>query len=460
MSRTAVSRAALVFGATAILAIGLTASVATGNASAAPSAATGAQSSLAQPSGAQPSLVQVGDAETAANGVARRVQSAADRLPGFAGVEVSPSVTHPGVTVYWHGRVPAELARVAVAAGTARATGIAAGVSVRFRSAPYTRAQLRGLQNVVNASSEFFKAGISSMGFFPQATGFWINVKAKADLAKARALVGRTPVAVHYAVSPGSMLSLPGRYKDNPAFSGGDFIQSSFASKNYECSSGFGMHFANKKGAPWFMITAGHCIVHSKLVDQRFAIMGNKKGVGVTYTLFGNDDMSSLLMSRPYGVAGAGGGDTIYTGTTSFKNSSGQVKSPVLGAMALEAGNAVSTSGAFSGQRNGIVVKTLDWEWMGSTIDGLGYRVFGALANQSHHLNAAGHGDSGGPVYVAGKGGVKAVGIISATASTADKAPCTGVNLDRGCYWSLEFPLMTGTSTSIETEANLKVNIK
>jgi hypothetical protein len=372
----------------------------------------------------------------------------------LAGVEVDPSITRPTVTVYWHGRVPARLASFAMAAGNAAGTG----VRVHFQSAPYTQAQLEGLQNAINASPGFFKAGISSMGFFPQATGFWINVNAKADLAKARALVGRTPIDVHYAVSPGATLSLPGRYKDQPAFWGGDFIQTKYATKTYECSSGFGMHFANKKGAPWFMITAGHCIAASKLVDQRFWIMGNKKDVGVTFTFFPNDDMSSLLMSRPYGVLGAGGGRAIYTGSTSFKSSSGQVKSPVLGAMALAAGDVVSTSGAFSGQRNGIKVKTITWEWTASTVDGQGYRVFGALAYQSHHLNAAGHGDSGGPVYVAGKGGIKAVGIISATESTQDKAPCTGVDLDRGCYWSLEFPLMTGTSTSIETEANLKLN--
>jgi hypothetical protein len=61
-------------------------------------------------------------------------------------------------------------------------------------------------------------------------------------------------------------------------------------------------------------------------------------------------------------------------------------------------------------------------------------------------------------VFIQVKGGVEAVGIISATRSTADKAPCTGVDPGRGCYWSLEFPLMTGTSTSIETEMKLSVN--
>jgi hypothetical protein len=161
--------------------------------------------------GGQVSNDQVNSGQLAANTVAQRLQSAvsADRLPGFAGIEVDPSPTYPGVTIYWRGRVPSLLPRLAAAAGTAAASGIAAGVTVRFQQAPYTQAQLLGLQNAISDSRKFDEAGISSMGFFPQATGFWINVNTKADLAKAHALVGHPQIPVHYAVSPGAMLSLP-----------------------------------------------------------------------------------------------------------------------------------------------------------------------------------------------------------------------------------------------------------
>ncbi len=445
MRRIAKISAGTALGMTAALTIGLSAA----GAAAAGPIALGANSA------------RVNYGQLAANAVAQRLQAAmrAGHLAGFSGIEVNASPTHPGVTVYWHGQVPARLSELAATVSTARATHVAAGVTVRFRPAPYTRAQLVGLMSVINDSPRFLRSGISSMGFFPRATGFWINVDARADLARARLLVGRTAIAVHYRVSPGAELSVHGRYKDEPPFLGGDFIETKVgAAKAYTCSSGFPMHFANKKGAPWFMLTAGHCIWHSKLAEQRFWIEGNKKHVGLTFTLFGNDDTSSLLMSRPYAAPGAGGAHHIYIGSTSRTSTRGQKAAEVIGAMAMKAGDVVSTSGAFSGQCNGIKVKTLDWEWMGSTVDGTGYRVFGALALQEHHRNAAGHGDSGGPVFVQGKGGVKAVGIISATDSTKDKAPCTGVDLDRGCYWSLEFPLMTGTATSIETEMNLKVN--
>jgi hypothetical protein len=262
------------------------------------------------------------------------------------------------------------------------------------------------------------------------------------------------PVPAPLAIAP----KHPGRYKDTAPFWGGDFIQSKHGATPYACSSGFGMHNTGKKGAPWFMLTAAHCMILTEQASQRFWITGNLKNVGVTHFFSPDDDVISLFMDKPYGVPGAGGGSYIYTGATSFTNSNGQKATPVLGAKKVFAGDLVSTSGAFSGQSNGIKIQTTTWKWNAATVDGIGYQVLGALAYQIHHLNSAGHGDSGGPVFIQVKGGVEAVGIISATRSTADKAPCTGVDPGRGCYWSLEFPLMTGTSTSIETEMKLSVN--
>jgi hypothetical protein len=444
-------------GATAIFTLGLTAAAA----------------HATTPSRVPASISQGSSGQLVANAVAERLQSAVsvDRLPGFAGVEVNPSPANPGVTIYWHGRVPSLLHGLAAAAGTARATGIMAGVTVRFQPAPFTQAQLLSLDNKIGDSRDFDKAGISSMGFFPQATGFWINVNTEADLAKARALVGHQLIPVHYAVSPGAALTLPlsapaavtpkhpGRYKDTAPFWGGDFLQGLFAGKTYGCSSGFGMHNAGKKqAAPWFMLTAAHCMVLAQQASQRLWIAGNHKNVGVTHFFSPDDDAVSLYMDSPYGVAGAGGGSYIYTGATSRANSNGQKATPVLGAKAVVAGDLVSTSGAYSGQRNSIKVQTVTWTWNAATIDGIGYQTVGALAFQVNHLNSAGHGDSGGPVFIAVKGGVEAVGLVSATRSTKDKAACTGVDLGRGCYWSLEFPLMTGSKMSIETLMKLSVN--
>jgi hypothetical protein len=178
----------------------------------------------------------------------------------------------------------------------------------------------------------------------------------------------------------------------------------------------------------------------------------------VTFYAAPNNDAVSLFTGRPYGVKGAGGGNAIYVGSTSLKTGRGQYEAVVRGAASVVAGDLVSTSGAFSGERTRIKVLTTTWEWPGQTVDGYTYRVFGARAIKTNHSNAAGHGDSGGPVFISVKGGVEAVGIISSTSFPGHRAACTGVLLNRGCYWDFNFSLMTGTATSIETEMNLAVN--
>jgi hypothetical protein len=406
---------------------------------------------------------QVNYGQLAANAVAERVESAvsAGHLSGFAGDEVSPSPTNPGVTIYWHGRVPALLPRLAAAAGSVRASGITAGVTVRFMSAPYSQTQLMGLEQAIYRSPGFRQAGVSSMGFYPQATGFWVGVNTQGDLANVRRLpvIAHSRIPVHYFVSPTEPLSVPGRYKDTPPFWGGDFIQSKYGTISYQCSTGFGMHFANRKGNPWFMLTAAHCAVHSQLGTQKFSIWGNHLNVGVTASLDPFNDVVALYTGRPWGVRGAGGGRKIYTGNTSLNNARGQAGTAVVGAARVLAGDAVSTSGAFSGERTQIHVTTTTWDWFPTSIDGFPYQVFGARAIKTNHSNAAGKGDSGGPVFVNARGGIKAVGIISA-AFAAHRAICTGITANnRKCFWDIFFSLMTGTSTSIEANLHMTLNL-
>jgi hypothetical protein len=438
----------------------------------------GTSGAVAAPATGQPDSAassQAAEAQVAANTVAEAMVSAvsAGRLGGFAGIEVDPSAAHPGVIVFWHGGIPARLRETAARAGTAAASGSAAGVAVTFRPAPYTQDQLNGLENTIS-SAQWAQAGISSMGFYPQATGIWIGVDTRADLARVRRLptLEHTAIPVHYFVSPTVPLTLsapaapaaaaapvPGRYKDEPPFNGGDFIETKYAGHTFDCSSGFGMHYANKKRAPWFMLTAAHCMAYSELTRQRFWIQGNGKDVGVTYYWTANNDTVSLYMASPYGVRGAGGGNHIYVGNTSMKNSRGQSEAAVKGSAAVFAKDNVSTSGAWSGERTRIQVQTTTWRWSAATLDGHSYFVFGARAIKKNHTNAAGHGDSGGPVFINVKGGVKAVGIISATSYGSHKAPCTGIVEHRTCYWDFNFALMTGTATSIESEMNLTVNV-
>ena len=470
------TRVGIVAGLAAALAVPLAVFPVTSGAMAAPAgtpAASGpSQAGLSPAALSRAGLSRADEAQVAANTTAEAMVSAvtAGHESGFAGIEVDPSVTHPGVIVFWHGALPALMRAAAGRAGTSAASGFAAGVAVKFLPAPYSQDQLNGLENTIT-TAQWAQAGISSMGFYPQATGIWIGVSTRADLAKVRSLpeIEHTSIRVRYFVSPTIPLTLsapavaarplPGRYQDEPPFSGGDFIQTTYAGHTFYCSSGFGMHYANKKGAPWFMLTAAHCMAYSELTRQRFSIQGNGKNVGVTYYWTANNDTVSLYMASPYGVRGAGGGNHIYVGNTSMKNSRGQSEAAVKGAAPIFAGDNVSTSGAWSGERTGIQVQTTTWRWSAGTLDGHAYFVFGARAIKKNHSNAAGHGDSGGPVFISVKGGVKAVGIISATSFGNHTAPCTGIVVNRTCYWDFNFALMTGTGTSIETEMNLTVNV-
>jgi hypothetical protein len=433
----------------------------------APMAASPGTAQAASPARASRAAAPDSDAaQVAANSVAQNVESdaARDHLSGFAGVEVSPA-SAASVTVYWHGAVPGSLWRLAEtdAGAMARTLTAGGGITVSFQPAPYTQAQLTSLQAAVNNSPGFASSGISSLGFYPQATGLFVNVGNRADLARARGLpaLSRTPIAVRYAVSPVTQLSLAGRYEGSPPFLGGIFMGTNYATMSYQCSSGFGMHYADRKGAPYFLTTAAHCVARSELGKQEFWASGNRKDVGVSFRFEANDDTASLYAATPYGVKGAGGGARIYVGATSRTSARGQSAVPVRGAATVLAGDLVNTSGAFSGERTRISVVTTDMEWTGETPDGFEYRVFGAEAIEKDRSNAAGQGDSGGPVYFFYNGkndrdGVRAAGIIS-VGFDKHYAVCTGLR-NRKCFWDIGFPLMTGTSTSIEREMNLTVN--
>jgi hypothetical protein len=441
------------------------ATAATGAARAA-APARASRASLAGSRTAQAVVNESGTAQAAVNTVAENVESDAARnhLSEFAGVEVSLAPA-ASVTVYWHGAVPALLSRLAAADTVAVARTVAAtgGITVHFQQAPYTQAELTRLRVAVSNSPGFASSGISSLGFYPQATGLFVTVDDQADLTRARSLsaLAHAQVAVRYAVSPVTQLSLPGRYKDKPPFFGGIFLDTKYATVSYQCSTGFGMHYANRKGAPYFMATAAHCAARSELRKQGFWAWGNGEHVGVSFRFEANDDTVSLDSAVPYGVRGAGGGARIYVGGTSRTSVKGQRTVPVRGAASVVPGDLVNTSGAFSGERAGIRVVTTEMEWTGQTPDGFEYRVFGAEAIKKDHSNAAGQGDSGGPVYFFyngknDKSGVRAVGIIS-VGFDSHYAACTGLP-DRKCFWDIGFPLMTGTSTSIEREMNLRVN--
>jgi hypothetical protein len=189
-----------------------------------------AESSAPSAKGGQTGELKMNEGQIAANQVAERLQAAigSDHLSGFSGIEVNPSPKGPGLTVYWHGRIPSQLTELAADAGTPQATGIEGGVGVRFQWAPYTQTELLDLRRAVNDLPDFPKLGISSMGFYPQATGFWIGVNTEGGIKQLRrlSLIQHSSVPVHFFVSPTVQLllplrdgdPLPGRYMDTAPF--------------------------------------------------------------------------------------------------------------------------------------------------------------------------------------------------------------------------------------------------
>jgi hypothetical protein len=390
----------------------------------------------------------------AADAVADRLDAAVagSHLVGFAGLVVLPS--QRGLDVYWHGRPPATVTGLA---GPARATN----VTMRFLPAPYSQAQLDTFRNQILDSPGFASSGITKIIIYPQATGLSIGVAQ--GIAKARQLpalaASRIPVRF-FTAEPAPLdltvpaSSLPGRWADTPPFWGGDAIKSTYAGVGtYICSTGFGVHFANNRRR-FFMLTAGHCMVYRQHFTQVFRIANNNKAVGTTFFLMENYD--AVTLDTATGVRGAGGGRQIYLGNTSMTSSRGQRSELVAGDATPHTGDLVSTSGAFSGQRSSIQVTSTDVVWTGSTVDGFPERVFGVEAIKRNGSNAAGKGDSGGPVFMIGRHGVIALGLISRGAG--HRTACTGIVVSGGrpriCYSGLDFPMIR----QILAEGNLALN--
>jgi hypothetical protein len=412
--------------------------------------------------------------QLAADAVADQVDALvqADHLQGFAGEVVNPQTR--GLTVYWHGRPP-------VTAMALTASARASAVAVSFRPAPYSQAQLNGFRNQILDSPGIGAAGISMIIIYPQATGLSIGVAHGSAAARRLPVIARSKIPVSFftatavpltyltpvATTPArarpdaTSSSVPGRWNDDPPFKGGASISSIFklAGKDEQewCSTGYGVHFSNAKKR-FFVTTAYHCIAFRELLTQTFFISTDKKKVvGNTFSGAGNYDIATL--DTRGGVKNAGGGRQIYMGSALINSSHAQTLAPVRGSSQTQVGDIVLTSGSFSGTRTKIKVKSTDAVWEAITADGaVEYRVFGVYAVQKNHSNAAGQGDSGGPVIVTVKNGISARGIISAGVSSSRTA-CTGVHTGefkyRKCYWGL---LYTPIGPAL-SELNLSLNL-
>lgn len=138
------------------------------------------------------------------------------------------------------------------------------------------------------------------------------------------------------------------------------------------CSTGFGIWV----GGATKVLSAGHCgSNNNNAYDGGGQLMG---------TISGDDN----AYDRLYINASSAG--RIYDGGVG----SGEFSKPVVGAQRSYVGDWLCTSGSYSGARCGIRVSATNM-----TIN-IGYLVYQIVrAEQVDYTNAAGNGDSGGPVF-------------------------------------------------------------
>ena len=381
---------------------------------------------------------QVGlDAEaTAITGLIGR-----DHLSGYAGLAVSPA--RDFLTLYWKGRVPGALRRYAA--------GKHAGGGVRFSPARYSLAQLDAVRDRIVASPEFLHSDITMVA--PANDGSGLQVGVSSGQARARALaVGKAGGIPVTFTRQAQSVPLAGRWADVQPFFGGGLINSALNSQ--DCTAGWPIH-ATLRPATFYIITAAHCTYRPQVnpatnvwtTGRWTAFPARNIGTVVPRHALGLD--AGLINTGVNGSLGGGGARAIYTGGVDPKGNGLLEKAAGIdGATKNVVGDKVCTSGAYSGEICNLTITSTNATWKVLYSDGTVVVVTGLRIKNPGGGNAAGGGDSGGPVYsYVNAGLVAARGIIS-TGVGGTKTKCTGVLhfannphlAERTCYSQIYVP--------------------
>lgn len=289
------------------------------------------------------------------------------------------------------------------------------GLGVTIRAARYNRATLEDAARslIDRAPSDDW------VGAWPSEDGQSVFLEVAGDAQGAES-AAETLVGVDVTAMPSSGIPLAAsRQLDDSPFNGGAQIRNR-ANQEF-CTSGF--RFRTPTGG-YRMLTAWHCNARESTNSYYNTHSADAGGPGITFGQqvgggFGRSDSSFLVAP-----SGSSYGTGIYDGTYN-----GSSKSTVTGAEAPTVGGYVCLSGGFSGVvcnnqilSTGVTTQVENVNGTLFTIDN------GFVTSQTGGVAAAGHGDSGGPVYVTASSGVHAVGMIDAIYSGYAQ-PC------RGAYW-------------------------
>ncbi|MFC4532515.1 hypothetical protein [Sphaerisporangium dianthi] len=342
----------------------------------------------------------------------RKMVKAADRITaaladfgdGYAGLMAVPESRE--LRVYWKGK-PSKAFNDLL--GLLRRD-----VAISVLPAQYTARELEGEANrLIRANRDL----ITSIE--PLQDGSGLKATTASVGATRTAISGAAvPVTLEYGVRP----KVASRWDDSPPWWGG----SVWGTSSPACTTGFAVTY---QGATK-MLTSAHCAsVGSTAKDPTGQVIGS-----VTHS---NSARDVLLI----GTNAAG---RVFNNP--LGNVATEINNPVIGTTSSIVGLFVCTSGGFSGTNCTIKVTAVN-----VTIN-VGWLIQGTVrAEQQSFLNAAGGGDSGGPVEVTNASNtnqVYAAGTITAT-DFSTQVPCTGYRpTGRVCTWRIYYSPWSNATTA------------
>ena len=362
----------------------------------------------AAPSGTLASAVDKPAQWASISSYASKVQERLSKNPLFGGIEYSDA-EGPTLIISWIGPSNDQL----VDALSPRPEG----VEITVRAARYSRIALE------NASRRLIDSAPPDrdwVGAWPSQDGQGVFLEVAGDGRDAKS-AAQDIVSMDVTVVPNASSPMAAsRQLDDSPFDGGAQIRNR-ANQEF-CTSGF--RFKTPTGG-YRMLTAWHCNARESTNSYYNTHSADAGGPGITFGQqvgggFARSDSSFLVAPSGSSYATA-----IYDGPYD-----GAAKSKVAGAESPTVGGYVCISGGFSGVicnnrilSTGLTTKVLNLDGEPFWID------HGFVTSQTGGVAAAGHGDSGGPVYVTASDGVNAVGMIDAIYAADFPAQC------RGAYW-------------------------
>jgi hypothetical protein len=363
-----------------------------------------------------------------------RLNSAADEISsaaraaggdGLAGIVADPE--ERAVRLYWHGAMP-DAVEVTVAE---------ADVPVRTFAARYGAEELAAQARRLVEDGDTGSPRITSAAPMFDGSGIEITVDGPAAAGyrhpAVQALTTRNGAGPRVQVRSAPALDQTSRWNDNVPFYGGAAIQFSSGSG---CSTGFAVRRLTLGFIPhsYGLLTAGHC---GSTGDR--AVNGNNISMGLVTDDYDSRDI--MIVGNVLDLPLVGG--RMYDGGVH----TGEFTKPVKGTMSSHVGNFVCTSGAYSGARCNIKVTHVNQ----AATNERGQVVWPLVrAAEQSGQNAAGEGDSGGPVF--GLSGSQNENVIAAGTIVGgmDQVPCTGIT-DRACYSTMYYADIIGALDHFDT---------